>query len=145
MFKIYVFHFQRNRRCILSTYNFLSVSLYNLTARSYNCTMTKRNKYPTASIIDMDIEGKLLDHKASLFLYLNLLLRLRGRIKWAVYAVLCKVAHFYSSFKKLYVLLPFLDSLNNPLFVTLDTISFSFIWWSLKDKFPFGFKGTHKN
>ena len=41
--------------------------------------------------------------------------------------LLDEVAHYYSSFKKLYVLLPFFDTLNNPLSVTLDSISSSFI------------------
>jgi hypothetical protein len=38
--------------------------------------------------------------------------------------------------RKVYVLFPFLTSVNSPALVTLDTICVSSRWWSLNDKIP---------
>lgn len=53
--------------------------------------------------------------------------------------VMRAAAIFYATFEKLHLLLPFPDSLNKSLSITLDTVSFSFMCWSLKDSIPFCF------
>ena len=44
-----------------------------------------------------------------------------------------------SAIEKLYIFLPFFESLNKPVPVTPASIFFSFMWWSMKDNVPSDF------